>query len=135
MADERSLVDLTPAVIVAENAARLKRERGISLSEIARRAEVHRTHVSLILRGRRMVQIDTVVKLAGALEAEPADLLAGIAWMPGDKGPRRPGAPPSPGRYQLTSARPAVIHERMSRRQTQDPRGQRQPGKGQGNEQ
>ncbi len=81
---DRADIDLTPAVIVAENLRRLKQERGLSLSEIARRAEIHRTHVSLILRGKRMIQIDTVVKLAGAVEADPADLLARIAWRPAD---------------------------------------------------
>jgi transcriptional regulator with XRE-family HTH domain len=71
--------------MMAENIKRLKQERGLSLSQIADRAEIHRTHVSLILRGKRMVQIDTIVKLAGALEAEPADLLRGIVWVPGDR--------------------------------------------------
>jgi len=79
---------------LAENVMRLKDARGLSLSEIARRAEIHRTHVSLILRGKRMIQIDTVVKLAGALEAEPGELLTGIAWVPGERGVG--------GRYVLT---------------------------------
>lgn len=78
--------DLTPAVLLAENVLRLKDARGLSLSEIARRAEIHRTHVSLILRGKRMIQIDTVVKLAGALDAEPGELLTGIAWVYGEGG-------------------------------------------------
>jgi transcriptional regulator with XRE-family HTH domain len=102
MADDRTLADLTPAVVLGENLRRLKERRGLSLSQIAARAEVHRTHVSLIIRGKRMVQIDTVVKLAGALEAEPADLLAGIVWMPGSEGPRHPWQPYVRGRYQLS---------------------------------
>ena len=101
MTEDRTLVDLTPAVVVGENLLRLKRDRGLSLSQIARRAEIHRTHVSLIIRGRRMVQIDTVVKLAGALEAQPADLLRGVAWVPGIEGRPRTRGPITPGRYQL----------------------------------
>jgi transcriptional regulator with XRE-family HTH domain len=81
-------------VLLAENAMRLKERSGLSLTKIAERAEIHRTHVSLILRGKRMVQIDTVVKLAGALEAEPGELLAGIGWVPGERG--------FGGRYVLT---------------------------------
>jgi len=128
---ERRAADLTPAVIVAENLRRLKEERGLSLSEIARRAEIHRTHVSLILRGRRMVQIDTVVKLAGALDAEPADLLARTAWVPAGEGPPRPGRAPAPGRYQLTSPLRSGCQEESGARQTQQPESQSQQGRGQ----
>ena len=85
--------EATPAQVLAQNLRRLRRERGLSLSQVAERAEIHRTHVSLILRGKRMVQIDTVVKLAGALGVGPGELLAGIAWVPGEG--------PSRGRFRL----------------------------------
>lgn len=88
---------VTPASVVASNLKRLREERGVSLSEVARRAEIHRTHVSLILRGNRMIQIDTLVKLAGALDATPDDLLDGITWAP-EVEPSR-GEPRLPGRF------------------------------------
>jgi transcriptional regulator with XRE-family HTH domain len=100
--------DPRPARTLAANLRRLKAERGISLSQIAARAEIHRTHVSLILRGRRTVQIDTVVKLAGALDAEPGELPQGIAWVPSPSAerPLRHGEPYAPGWYWLTEPGP-----------------------------
>jgi transcriptional regulator with XRE-family HTH domain len=105
---DKADIDLTPAVVVAENLRRLKHERGRSLSEIARRAEIHRTHVSLILRGKRMIQIDTVVKLAGAVDVEPGELLRGIAWVPSPSAerPLHPGEPYSPGWYRAREPMP-----------------------------
>jgi transcriptional regulator with XRE-family HTH domain len=66
----------------ALNLARCKRERGMSLTEIAERAEIHRTHLGLLLRGKRLVRIDTVVKLAAALDIPPGALLEGVLWRP-----------------------------------------------------
>jgi transcriptional regulator with XRE-family HTH domain len=61
-----------------------QRERvGISQEELSFRASLHRTEVGLLERGARIPRIDTLAKLAGALEVAPADLLAGIAWEPG----------------------------------------------------
>jgi transcriptional regulator with XRE-family HTH domain len=47
------------------------------------RADLHRTEIGLLERGDRLPRIDTVVKLAGALDTTPNDLLAGLAWEPG----------------------------------------------------
>lgn len=79
----------------ALNLARCKRARGMSLTEIAERAEIHRTHVGLLLRGKRLVRIDTVVKLATALDVPPSALLEGVRWRP-------PEGPKSPGRFEAT---------------------------------
>jgi transcriptional regulator with XRE-family HTH domain len=79
----------------ALNLARCKRETGMSLTEIAERAEIHRTHLGLLLRGKRLVRIDTVVKLAAALEMPPSALLEGVCWRP-------PQGPESTGRFELT---------------------------------
>lgn len=80
----------------ALNLARCKDERGMSLTEIAERAEIHRTHLGLLLRGKRLVRIDTVVKLAAALGVPPNALLEGVRWRP-------PQGPRSSGRFELTS--------------------------------
>lgn len=75
---------MTSNRIVAErfgqNLARYKRERELSLEQIAERASIHRTHVGFLIRGKRLAQIDTVIKLATALEVTPNDLLEGITW-------------------------------------------------------
>jgi transcriptional regulator with XRE-family HTH domain len=60
--------------------------RGLSPAEVAARADIHRSHLSLILAGERMVQLDTLVKLAGALDVAPAELLTGVEWFSDGEG-------------------------------------------------
>lgn len=48
------------------------------------RASLHRTEISGLERGLRVSRIDTLVKLAAALEVSPLDLLEGIEWTPGE---------------------------------------------------
>lgn len=58
---------------------RAERERiGISQETLAERCGMHRTEVSLLERAGREPRLMTVIKLARALEVEPAKLLAGI---------------------------------------------------------
>lgn len=68
------------------NLDRLISERGLTPAELAARAEIHRSHLTLILAGERMVQLDTLVKLAGALDVSAADLLAGVEWVSDGEG-------------------------------------------------
>lgn len=75
----------------AANLAHHKREKDLSLTQIAERAEIHRTHLGLLLRGKRLVRIDTVLKLAAALEIPPSALLDGVRWRP-PRGPSSPGS-------------------------------------------
>jgi len=74
-------------VTVAEqfgaNLRRCRKRAGISQEEAAVRASLHRTAIGQLERAERVARIDTLVKLAGALEAEPSELLAGLAWEPG----------------------------------------------------
>lgn len=89
---ERNLV----AEGFAANLARHKQEKGLSLTQIAERAEIHRTHLGLLLRGGRVVRIDTVLKLSAALEIAPGALLEGVRWVPAER--HR-----APGRFEATS--------------------------------
>lgn len=57
--------------------------------EAAQRAGLHRTQISLLERGLRVPRLDTIVKLAGAVEVKPCDLLTGMAWRLGHE--QRPG--------------------------------------------
>jgi transcriptional regulator with XRE-family HTH domain len=68
-----------------DNLKRVRRAAGVSQDELAVRASVHRTEISQLERGLRVARIDTLVKLAASLEASPAELLAGIAWKPGEQ--------------------------------------------------
>ena len=66
------------------NLYRARKRAGFSQEGLGFRAEIHRTEVGLIERGQRIPRIDTLVKLAGALEVSPCDLLDGIAWEPAE---------------------------------------------------
>ncbi len=64
----------------ATNLVSLRRRADLSQQEAADRAGLHRTEISLLERGLRVPQLDTIVQLAAGVEAEPCDLLAGMAW-------------------------------------------------------
>jgi transcriptional regulator with XRE-family HTH domain len=66
-----------------ENLKRSRRLAGLSQEELSVRAGLHRTEIGNLERGLRTPRLDTIVKLAGALEAAPAELLVGMAWWPG----------------------------------------------------
>jgi len=79
------------ATAVAERFSRnlvaARKRAGLSQEELSFRSDLHRTQVGLLERSARTPRIDTLVKLAGALEVEPAVLLDGIKWEPGDYRP------------------------------------------------
>jgi transcriptional regulator with XRE-family HTH domain len=83
------------AAIFAENLKRLREEAGISQEEAGVRAGLHRTEISQLERGLRVARIDTLVKLAGGLGVEPAELLKGLDWTPGET---------RPGRFEIAPA-------------------------------
>jgi transcriptional regulator with XRE-family HTH domain len=67
-----------------ENIMIFRRRAGISQEELGFRSALHRTEIGQLERGIRIPRIDTLVKLAGALQLPPGDLLKGMAWKPGD---------------------------------------------------
>jgi transcriptional regulator with XRE-family HTH domain len=56
---------------------------GLSQEQLGLRADLHRTEIGLLERGARVPRIDTLLKLAAALDIGPCDLLDGITWEPG----------------------------------------------------
>jgi len=66
------------------NLSRLREQAGITQEELSFRASLHRTEIGLLERGGRVPRIDTLAKLAGALEVQPGELFQGIVWKPGD---------------------------------------------------
>lgn len=66
-----------------DNLARCRKRADISQEELAVRASVHRTEVSLVERGLRVPRIDTLIKLAASLEVSADELLDGLDWSPG----------------------------------------------------
>jgi transcriptional regulator with XRE-family HTH domain len=75
-----------------ENLVRCRRRANFSQEELGFRASLHRTEIGMLERGIRLARVDTLVKLAGALEVSPEELLEGLAWTPGD---------PRPGQFEL----------------------------------
>lgn len=93
---------MTPAAVpeplrqFAANVRRVMEEKDLNVADTADRAEIDTGHLCLILGGKRMVQLDTLVKLAGALEVPPELLLEGVEWVSDGRGggefrPCRPG--------------------------------------------
>ncbi len=71
----------------ADNLRELRRHADISQEELGFRASLHRTEVGELERGARLPQLDTILKLAGALAIPPADLIDGMAWTEDVFGP------------------------------------------------
>lgn len=71
------------------NLLRERKRAGFSQEQLGFKASLHRTEISLLERGSRVPRIDTAVKLAGALEVSPDELLKGIEWRPGSVRPGR----------------------------------------------
>jgi transcriptional regulator with XRE-family HTH domain len=68
-----------------DNLVRCRKCADMSQDELSVMASVHRTEISQLERGLRIARIDTLAKLYGSLEVEPAELLVGIDWQPGDR--------------------------------------------------
>jgi transcriptional regulator with XRE-family HTH domain len=64
------------------NLARERRAAEFSQEELPSRAAIHRTQISLLESGKRIPKLDTLIKLAGALETSLESLSDGISWTP-----------------------------------------------------
>ena len=60
---------------IAANVRRIRRDRSLSQELLADKANLHRTYVSGIERGRRNPTATVIEALASALEVAPAELL------------------------------------------------------------
>lgn len=65
------------------NLVYLRKRAGLSQEQVGFLADLHRTEIGMLERGIRQPRIDTLIKLAGALELTPGELLDGIEWKPG----------------------------------------------------
>jgi transcriptional regulator with XRE-family HTH domain len=59
--------------------------RRITQEDLAHAAGIHRTQISLLESGDRVPLVVTFVKLCGALELSPNELLKGIRWDSGNR--------------------------------------------------
>lgn len=78
--------DIAVARRFGRNLVRCRKKAGLSQEELGFRASLHRTEIGMLERGIRLARVDTLIKLAGAMEIPPAELLDGLDWSPG--GPR-----------------------------------------------
>lgn len=76
---------MTPQERFATNLRRARTKAGISQEELGHRCDLHRTEISLLERAGREPRLATILKLAGSLETTPAELCAGMAWVPGSQ--------------------------------------------------
>jgi transcriptional regulator with XRE-family HTH domain len=82
--DPKTLVELERSF--GRNLRQIRNARGYSQEALAFRAEVHRTEVSLLERGKRDPGVNMTLRLAGALGVGPGELLAGAAFVPSEDG-------------------------------------------------
>lgn len=61
---------------VGLNLQRLRREKGLSQEELAHRAQIHQTYLSGVEGGKRNPTIAVLQRIAEALDADVADLVA-----------------------------------------------------------
>lgn len=78
-----------------KNMVRCRKRAGLSQEEVGFRADLHRTEIGMLERGTRLPRIDTLVKLAAALEVPPGELLDGLGWSL---------AIPRPGAFKVEGA-------------------------------
>lgn len=71
---------------------RRRQELGVGQEALADKAGLHRTHVSLLERGKRMPSLQVVKKLAAALETTMASLVGELEPGNADTSPSTPAA-------------------------------------------
>jgi transcriptional regulator with XRE-family HTH domain len=95
----------------AENLLRARRLSGLSQERLGQLAGLHRTEIGKLEYAERVPRIDSVVKLATALDISVDQLVDGLTWRP----PERFG---DPGRFvsdlPLTEFRPGTQWRRSS---------------------
>ena len=70
----------------APNLRYWRKKRGLSQQKLAELAEVHRTEVGLLERGKREPKFGIINKLAGALAVDQSELFKGTIFTPSENG-------------------------------------------------
>ena len=66
--------------IVGETIMEMRRRKGISQDEISKAADIGRTHISAIECGKRKPTMETLYRLARAMDVKMSDILREIEW-------------------------------------------------------
>ena len=75
-----------PRDVFASNLKRLRESSGLSQEELADRAGLHRTYISLLERCQRSVSLEAIFALAEALSTKPEELLKPITRKGNESG-------------------------------------------------
>jgi transcriptional regulator with XRE-family HTH domain len=70
----------------AANVERVCRQHDYSMDQLVERSGIEREELETIMRGETEVRVDSILRLAGALEVTPADFYEGVAWIPDGEG-------------------------------------------------
>jgi transcriptional regulator with XRE-family HTH domain len=98
----------------ARNAIELRRRAGLSQLDAGVRAGLHRTEVSMLERRLRMPRLDTILQIAGGIDADPRELVEGLTWDL-DRG-RLWEARPVSGHHEVTVGGQRVTWEAGTRK-------------------
>lgn len=85
---------MDPLVRFGYNLLRVRQARRLSQEALAERAGVHRTQMTLLETGKRSPRIETLIKLAGALEVSVETLFEGIVFVRVPGGTELRASPP-----------------------------------------
>ena len=74
-------VDRAAAKRLGRNLFMARRRAGFSQEELAAVTCLHRTEIGMVENGTRLPRVDTLIKLASALDVRAEKLLEGIEWV------------------------------------------------------
>jgi len=70
----------------AANVERLRRHHDYSMDQLTERSQIGRDELDAILRGEEEADVESIYRLAGALDVSPGTLHDGVAWIPDGEG-------------------------------------------------
>jgi ribosome-binding protein aMBF1 (putative translation factor) len=59
-----------------------RKKKGLSQEKLAEEADLDRSEISLLEKGKRCPRLDTIARLAGVLGVPLLDLVEGVSWDP-----------------------------------------------------
>jgi transcriptional regulator with XRE-family HTH domain len=100
---EPTVEGMEPLARFGDNLLRIRQARKLSQEALAELAGIHRTQISLFETGQRQPLLETLGRLAGALEVPVEMLCEGISFVPGSgNGELVATRPPELPRYNPT---------------------------------
>lgn len=75
-------VDREAAEQLGRNLWRARRRAGYSQEALGALCSLHRTEIGMVEKGQRLPRVDTLMKLAAALDVRVEKLVEGIEWLP-----------------------------------------------------